>query len=117
MLTEVTCVVVRCDPCGRSAFDSGDGGDFDNEAHFDTIEAALEAVQEAEWIVVGDRVTCSRCAEQASCDLTGHEWSSWYDVGPHDFRGGIYVGKRRICWRCNRATEYDPPIPQPERSV
>lgn len=117
MLTEVTCVVVRCDPCGRSAFDSGDGGDFDNEAHFDTVEMALETVQESGWIVVGDRVTCSRCADKAECDLTGHDWSSWNEVGPYPHKGGLYVGKRRVCWRCQNASEYDPPIPKAEAAL
>jgi hypothetical protein len=110
MLTEVTCVVVRCDGCGRSAFDSGDGGDYDNEAHFDTVTDAEETVRGADWIVVGDRVTCCRCVEKATCDLTGHDWGEWQPFGPRDLAGGgVYIGELRHCGTCGRG-EWNPPL-------
>ena len=116
MLVEVTCIVIRCDTCGRVGFDSGDGGDFDNEAHFDTIEQAEELARECQWFVGPDTATCRRCLELAECRLTGCDWSDWHNTGPHEHKGGVYVGRRRYCWRCN-ASEYDPPIPQPEAAA
>lgn len=113
MLTEVTCVVIRCDTCGAAGFDSGEGGDFDSIIHFDTAEDAEQGARDCEWFIGPDTATCRRCLERAQCDLTGHDDSGWRDSGPHETRdGGVWVGRVRWCCRCGRS-EYDPPIPQP----
>lgn len=113
MLTEVTCVVIACDGCGQPGFDSGDGGDWDGIFHFDTEQEAEETAREAGWFADRDRATCRRCLDKAECERMGHDWSEWRDTGPHEHRGGIYVGRYRRCWRCSGSAEYDPPLRNP----
>lgn len=110
MFTEVACVVICCDGCGKPGFDSGDGGDYDAVLHFDTLEEAEEVAREAGWFTGPDAAVCRRCLEHRECELTGHDWSEWRDFGPLTYWGGIYVGLSRRCWRCWSAVEYDPPV-------
>ncbi len=118
MFTEVICILIVCDGCGKPGFDTGEGGDYDAVAHFDTPEEAAEFAQrEADWLIVGGRATCRRCAEKAACDLTGHDWGGWHPCGPHKLTaGGVYEGRSRHCQTCGQS-DYDPPIPRPEETA
>ncbi|MER7331806.1 MULTISPECIES: hypothetical protein [unclassified Micromonospora] len=91
-----TCVVITCD--------GGCGGPWeDGIPHFDSEDQAVAYARSQEWVVTGTRALCPRCAHEADCKQTGHQWSDWRDEELH----GVPF-QRRWCDHCGDA-DYNPP--------
>lgn len=88
-----TCVSVHCDRCGDAL------GSPELEAHYRTEGVALRAATANRWRAGWDgRLVCSACAPVLTCEVKGHQFSSWrHPVLPE---GLAAVSEYRYCRRC-----------------
>lgn len=81
-----TCVSVSCVTC-QEPFGDDDIG----VVHFDSVDAASEALADTAWWLTTDGPQCPHCAATQACAESGHAWGAW---GP--CRCGCTEGEPRI---------------------
>jgi hypothetical protein len=91
------CVVIVCDGC-----DDPWGEDSEGIPHFDSESEAVKYVRGCDWIVIGAKALCGRCAARETCAKTGHKWMDWRDLELE----GVHW-RSRYCEHCD-GSESDP---------
>jgi hypothetical protein len=100
VIRTVTCLVVVCDGCGTTRYDGNDEDD-PGVLHFETVEAAREALDG--WTFT-DRHLCPRCVTRVLCEAAGHDWGEdgwrrcWYVRSGQPLREHVCM-EQRTCWR------------------
>ncbi|GGN39004.1 hypothetical protein FHR83_006815 [Actinoplanes campanulatus] len=95
-LREHTCWSLHCDRCDTDYWDDG-------IPHFDSRQEALDYVKDS-WLIVGDTMLCTHCADKAGCESLGHQVGDWTD---NTHATGITY-RHRAC-HCRARSEWDPP--------
>ncbi len=86
-------VEFRCDGCLVSLTDAS------RLRTWPSRDAALDELVLAHgWGWVDGRLRCARCLRAAACEITGHAYGSWSDVGPDQLR-------RRCCQVCSQTQQ------------
>jgi hypothetical protein len=63
-----TCVTIQCNDCDDNL------GHGDSAPHFTSEAHARAAASRAEWMVVGQLLTCQPCTNRRACTMLSHSW-------------------------------------------